>query len=183
MKKNKKNHRIFSRVLSYLAWATARRVRGEHGIEYREVTAAKRLIVEFGGEDVKPVFYDREWHIEFTVYRYSDRRNRYYTVSASHGYVNDYHRTNQEHIEALIDRAAYTLDYTLRRDYQDYQMFRQYGDNVLYWILTGDEYDDYTLNGDINAIPYDVSIRLWRDLRGCAGSVVNEAIAHKKVVI
>ena len=68
MKKNKKS-RIFSRVLSHLAWATARRVRGDRGIEYREVTAAKRLIEDFGGEDVKPVFYDREWHIEFTVYR------------------------------------------------------------------------------------------------------------------
>ena len=189
MKKNKKS-RIFRRVLHRLSWANVFRVRGEKynasvGIynAYKEVLAAKRSLEEIGCENVEVAFYEREWHIQFTLYRAGHDCNRYYTASASHGYVNDYHNTNRAHVNALIDRAAYTHDYTLRRDYEDYQMFRQYADNALYWILSADEYDDYRLSGNINAIPYDVSIQLWRDLRGCAGSVVDEAIAYKKVML
>lgn len=182
MKKNK-NSRMFSHVLSRLAWATFYHVNDEKENAYKEVLAAKRCIEDCGGEDVKVAFYGREYHLQFTTYRYRDGLNRYYTVSASHGYVNDYHRTNRDEMRNLIGKLEFVRDCTLRRDYSDYQMFRQYANNILFWILTRDEYDDYWRNGNINAIPYDASIRLWRDLRGCVGSVVNEAIAYKKVVL
>lgn len=182
MKKNKER-RVFSRVLAYLSWATARHLRGEHATAYREVTAAKRLIKECGFEDVKVAFYDREYHIQFTAYRYRDGLNRYYTVSASHGYVNEYHTTNRDEMRNRIGKAEFERDCTLRRGYSDYQMFWQYADNILFWALTRGEYEDYWLSGNINDIPYDVSIRLWRQLRECAGNVVNEAILYKKVVL
>lgn len=182
MKKNKKS-RIFSRVLHRLTWANVYRVRGGNDNAYKEVLAAKRSLEEFGCENVKVAFYDREYHIQFTAYRRRDRRNRFYTVSASHGYVNDYHRSNQDEMRNIIGMAEFSRDCTLRRDFQDYQMFRQYADNALYWVLTADEYDDYRLSGNINAIPYDVAIRLWRGLRERAWSVVDEAIAYKKAVL
>ena len=182
MKKNKKS-RIFSRVLHRLTWANVYRARGGNDNAYKEVLAAKRLLEGIGCENVKVAFYDREFHIGFEVYHAGRERNRYYTASASHGYSNDYHCTNKTHVNHLITSAEFVRECTLRRDYSDYQMFRQYVDNTLYWILTADEYDDYCLNGNINAIPYDVSIRLWRELRQCAESVVDEAIAYKKVVL
>lgn len=180
MKKNK-NSRMFSRVLSRLAWADFYHVCDENDKAYKELLAAKKAINECGGEEIKVVFYEREYHILFTLYRYRDRLNRYYTVSASHGYENDYHNTNLDKMRDLIGRLEFEYSCTLRRDFHEYQMFRQYADSILFWILTRDEYDDYWLNGNINDIPYDVSIKLWRDLRECAGSVVNEAVAYRKV--
>lgn len=183
MKKNKRTRRIFSRVLSRLAWAAFYRVNDENGHAYNEVLAAKRVIEECGGDNVKVDFYAREYHISFEMYRPGCECNRYYTVSASHGYVNDYHKTNHDHIEALIDLATYTLDYALRRDYHDYLTFQQRAGNVLYWALSQQENHDYWNNGDIHAIPYDVAIQLWRDLRERAWRVVDNAVAYKKVVL
>lgn len=187
MEKNKKS-RIFRRVLHRLSWANVFRVRGEKynagvGIynAYKEVLAAKRSLEEIGCENVKVAFYEREWHIQFTLY--NGVANIYYTVSSSKGYTNDYHNSNKSNVNDRIAAAEFERDCALRRDYSDYQMFRQYADNALYWILSGDEYDDYRLSGDINAIPYDVSARLWRDLRERAWKVVDEAIASKKVVL
>lgn len=187
MEKNKKS-RIFRRVLHRLSWANVFRARGEKynarvGIynAYKEVLAAKRSLEEIGCENVKVAFYAREWHIQFT--HYNGVANMYYTVSSSGGYANDYHNANKSYVNDRISTAEFELDYTLRRDYSDYQMFWQYADNILFWILTRDEYDDYRVSGNINAIPYDVAIRLWRDLRERAWSVVDEAIAYKKAVL
>lgn len=182
MKKNNKS-RIFSRVLDHLSWANVYRYHSANNNAYKAVLVAKRWLEDCGFEGVKVAFYDREYHIQFSIYRYSDACNHYYTVSASHGYVNDYHRTNSDEMRNLIGRCEFERECTLRRDYSDYQMFQQYAENILFWILTRDEYDDYYWNGNINDIPYDVSIRLWRDLTQCAGSVVNEAIAYRKVVM
>lgn len=183
MKKNKRSRRIFSRVLDRLAWANFYHVNDENGSAYKEVLAAKRSLEARGCENVKVDFYDREYHLYFEVYYPGHECYRYYIASAGHGYTNDYRNTNRVNFNQFLTKAEFARDVTLRRDYSDYQMFRQYADNALYWILTGDEYDDYRLNGDINAIPYDVSIRLWRDLRGRAWSVMDEAVAYKKVVL
>ena len=95
MKKNKKS-RIFSRVLDRLAWANFYRVNDENGNAYKVVLVAKRSLEECGCDNVKVAFYDREFHIDFEVYHAGHEYNRYYTVSASHGYVNGYHVTNAQ---------------------------------------------------------------------------------------
>lgn len=182
MKKNKE-HRVFSRVLSRLAWATFYHVCEENDKAYKEVLAAKRLIEDFGGEEVEVVFYDREYHILFTLYRYREHLNRYYTVSASHGYENDYHITNLDKMRKLISASEFARDCTLSRDYRDYQAFRQYANGVLMWALEPGEFAAYCSNGNIVDIPYDIATRLWRDLHSCTEKIANEAIAHKKVVL
>lgn len=181
MKKNKS--RIFSRVLDHLAWANFYRVNDENGNAYKAVLAAKRWLEDCGFEAVKPVFYDREYHIQFSVYQYRNACNHYYTVSASHGYVNDYHRTNSDEMRNLIGKLEFERDCTLRRDYYDYQFFLEVADKVLYEGLAGYEYRDFSSNGNIKDIPFDVAVNLCRKLRGCLGDIANEAITHKKVVL
>lgn len=183
MKKNKRTRRIFSRVLDRLTWANVYRIHGGNDSTYKAVLAAKRLLEECGFEDVKVMFYAHEYHIQFTVYRYRDGRRRYYTVSASHGYVNEYHRTNRQEMRKLINAAEISLDCTLRRDFYDYQFFLHVADDVLYWGLPGYEYRDYYNNGKIEDIPFDVAVNLSRKLRGCLGDIANEAVACKKVVL
>lgn len=182
MKKNKKS-RVFSRVLSRLAWATFYHVCEENDKAYKEVLAAKKAVEDFGGENVKVAFYDREYHLQFTLYQYRERLNRYYTVSASHGYENDYHDTNKSHVNARIGTAEFVRYCTLRRDFRDYQSFQRYAGNVLFWGLSQNEKDDYWCNGDIHDIPYDVSIKLWRDLRESVLRIANEAVTYRKVVL
>ena len=182
MKKNKENRKL-SRVLSRLVWANFYHVNDENENAYKEVLAAKRCIEECGGDNVEVVFYDREYHITFEVYRTGHECNRYYTVSASHGYTNDYHNTNKSHVNHLIATAEVVRDCALRREYSDYLAFQQRAGNVLYWALDKEENHDYWYKGDIHDIPYDVSIRLWRDLRECVFHIIDEAVAHKKVVL
>lgn len=182
MKKNK-NSRIFSRVLSRLAWAAFYHVNDENENAYKEALAAKRCIEECGGDNVKVVFYDREYHISFEVYRTGHECNRYYTVSASHGYTNDYHNTNKSDVNHLIMWAELVRDYTLTCDFRDYEQFMVVAENVLYEALTPREYGNYWRNGKIGDIPYDVAIRLWRNLRGCLDDIVNEAVAYRKEVL
>lgn len=182
MKKNMKS-RVFSRVLSHLAWANMYHFCGENDKAYKDILAAKRYIEDYAGDAVKVVFYAGEYHIQFTVYRYRDGLNRYYTVSASHGYVNDYHRTNRDETRNRIGKAEFERDCALRRDYRDYQSLLKYVEEVLIWVLTPDEYESYWRNGNINDIPYDVAIQLWRDLGECLGRIVNEAVAYRKDVL
>lgn len=182
MKKNKER-RVFSRVLAYLSWATAHRLHGGQATAYREATAAKRELEEHGFEDVRVLFYDREYHLQFTVHWYRDALNRYYTISASHGCVNDYHRSNRYEILNLIGKLEFSHDCALSRDFHDYQMFNESVLSVLYMALTPGEFSDYCHNGEVSAIPYDDEIRLWRELHSCLENIVNEAVAHKKVML
>lgn len=183
MKKNKRTHRMFSRVLSRLAWAAFYHVNDENENAYKEVLAAKRCIEECGGYNVKVAFYDREYHITFEANHTGQDCNRYYTASASHGYTNDYHNTNKSDINHLIMCAEFSRDCTLRRDFHDYQMFNEIAESVLYAVLTPGEFSDYCRNGEVSDIPYDVAIQLWRDLGECLGRIVNEAVAYRKEVL
>ena len=180
MKKNKKS-RIFSRVLDRLAWANFYHVNDENGNAYKEVLVAKRSLEECGCENVKVDFYAREYRVYFEVYHPGHECNRYYIGTAGHGYVNRYHVTNWDNVNCLIERLEIAYSRALRLDFHDYQLFQQNADNVLWWILTTAEYVDFCKNGKIGDIPYDVSIRLWQDLRDCAESVVLEAITYRKV--
>ena len=182
MEKNK-DRRVFSRVLTRLSWATFYRVCGENENAYKEVLAAKRYLEGLGYEDVKVAFYEGEYHLHFEIDHARQKRNRCYTVSAGHGYVNRYHVTNWENVKRFIERLEFEYSCALCRDFHDYQLFQQCADSVLFWVLTRSEYADFWDNGDIYDIPYDVSIRLWRDLRGSAIRVVDEAIANRKVVL
>ena len=182
MKKNK-NSRVFSRVLTYLYWANAYRACNENEYAYKEVLAAKRCLEELGCENVKVAFYDREYHLHFEIDHARQKRNRCYTVSTGHGYVNRYHVTNWTNVKHFIERLEFEYSCALCRDFHDYQLFQQYGESILFWVLTQDEYADYWYNGNIYDIPYDVSVRLWQDLRECAGSVVNEAVAYRREML
>lgn len=183
MKKNKRSRRVFSRVLDRLTWANVYRVRCANESAYKAVLAAKRWLEDCGFEDVKVAFYDHEYHIQFTAYPYWIGLNRYYTVSATHGYVNDYHRSNRYEIRNIIGMREFARDCTLSRDFHDYQLFQQYADSILFWALTHDEYVDYAHNGNLNDIPFDTAVRLWRELRECMERIVDEAVAYKGVQI
>lgn len=177
-----KERRVFSRVLSRLAWANVYGIMGENARIYKAVLDAKRWLEGCGFEGVKLAFYEREYHLQFTVYRYRNGLNRYYTVSASHGYVNDYHRTNRDEMRNLIGMAEFSRDCTLSRDFHDYQAFLENAESVLFEVLTPSEFGSYCHNGEVSAIPYDVATRLWRELHSCSEKIANEAVAHSKVV-
>lgn len=180
MKKNKRS-RIFRRVLSRLSWADFYRVNDESRNAYKEVLAAKRSLEECGCENVKVEFYNHVFHLHFELYHPGQECNRYYTVSGGYGYANRYRVTNWCNVNRLTEQLEQEYSRTLRHDFHDYCMFREVIGDVLFDGLTTSEYVDYCFNGGISSVPYDVAIKLWRDLRECLGCIVNESVAYKKV--